>query len=385
MKIDRVVYLTQTPFSKRDKDRFGIDIFLDHNIDVAVLDITPYMDSFVAKNYVLDSNEATYDYVKKMESFSEIKKFVLNASPNTVFISFIGESSVRSLRVLNLLFKNKNEFGIILSGSLPSIKSSKGILGRLKLLSLKNIKRLTGKAVYMLLCAKFDYSFVIASGEDSYRTIQNRYKSSGIINGHAFDYDLYLQFNQEHTTFDGKRYAVFLDEFFPFHPDYIRHGVDYSSFADAYYKKLDVFFDVVEKTFNLEVIISAHPRSYYERLPDYYNGRKIIKGDTIGLVKGSQMCLLHASTSVNFAVLYEKPTIFLTMEEIKQSNVEVMLEAMSDELNSPTIDLDFFKNNLVEIKYDKERYNIYKNRYIKRDNNPDINNWELLYRYFSDK
>ena len=73
MKIDRVVYLTQTPFSKRDKDRFGIDIFLDRNIDVAVLDITPYMDSFVAKNYVLDSNEATYDYVKKMESFSEIK------------------------------------------------------------------------------------------------------------------------------------------------------------------------------------------------------------------------------------------------------------------------------------------------------------------------
>ncbi len=379
MKIKQVVYLTQTSFSKRDKDRFGIDVFLKYGIDVVVMDVTAYMDAQVAKKYILNEQNS-YDCVKEFSTYREIEKFILSCNKDSVFISFIGESSFKSLRVLNLLYKYKKEFGIILSGSLPATNRKYGIAEKLKLLSFKNIIRLAGKAFYMFFFNKFKYSFVIASGEESYNIIKNRYKDAMVIDGHAFDYDLYLQKHRDACLFQKEDYAVFLDEFFPFHPNYIRHGVDYSHFAESYYRKLSTFFDHIEKVFNLKVVISAHPRSYYDKLPDYWNGRKFIIGNTVDLVKNSKICILHASTSVNFAVLYTKALFFVTMQEIKNSNLQSMLEAMSKELKSTIIDMDDFDENInLGIDYDESSYELYKSRYIKLKGNPDINNWELLY------
>ncbi len=384
MKIDKIVYLISTPFSKRDNDRFGADIFLGHNIEVIVLDITAYLDKYVAKNYVCDS-KINYPYVKHFDNYLEIKRFILHTSPNTIFVSFIGESSVKSLKILNLLSQYKKEFGIILSGSLPLLTNKQNLLNRFKLLSLKNIQRLIGKAVYLVWFNNFYYSFVITSGEMSHEVAQNKYKNSAIIKGHAFDYDLYLD-NDRNANMKNKEYAVFLDEFFPFHPDYLMHGIDYSSYATDYYEKLSKFFDYIEKSFEVEVIVSAHPRSYYDKLPDCWKNRKVIKTNTINLVKNSQMCLLHASTSINFAVLYHKPAVFITMKEVATSNIQVLLQAMASELNSIVVNIDDFDDNkILDIKYNKTKYDDYKKKYIKSINSPDVNNWELLYTYYTQK
>jgi hypothetical protein len=381
VKISQVVYLTQTPFSIRDCERFGVDIFFKHGIDVRVLDVTSYLDKYVANNYI--SEESKFSYVEKFDSFVKIKKYILETPENTVFISFIGESDMKSLKILNLLSKNNKEFGIALTGSLPRLSKKSNILTRIKLLNIKTIKRLLFKAFYVFFFSKWKYTFVIASGEESFEIIKQKYEGSYVIKGHAFDYDLYLD-NKEDTNIENKDYAVFLDEFFPFHPDYMRSGIDYSGFADEYYVKLSNVFSYIEKTFDLEVIIAAHPRSNYENLPNYWDGRKFIKGNTINLVKNSKMCLLHASTSINFAVLYNIPTIFITMSEVKKSNLEAVLEAMATELDSKIVDLDS-SYNIDEINYNKVRYKKYVNKYIKSTKSINLNNWELLYNSYMNK
>lgn len=379
-----IVYLTETPFSKRDKERFGVDRFLNHGIQVTVLDVTYYMDKYVAENYHTVDQEM-HDYVLKLKRFEEIKKFIVNTEDTTVFISFIGASSIKSLRILNVLSRYNKEFGIILSGSLPSMGAKQKINTHLKLFNLKNFLRLSLKAIYLMLTKKVKYSFVIASGSQSYATIGKSYEAEKIISGHAFDYDVYLE-HKDDVSIKGQGYIVFLDEFVPFHPDYIRHGIDRSGIAEVYYKKLADLFDKLESYYKIPVVICAHPRSYYDELPDYWKGRKYILGDTVNLVKNAKLCLLHASTSINFAVLFKKPILFITMNELKNSNVQVLLEAMADELKAKIIDIDDLNTEGIEHPQIAETmYEQYKRKYIKRDDGQSINNWELLYDFFAQK
>jgi hypothetical protein len=381
VSIEQIVYLIETPFSKRDYNRFGIEVFNKHGINATVLDLTYYMDQNVAKKYHSTDN-TDYPYVLKLKTYMEIKKFILTSKQNTVFVSFLGDSSIHSLKILHLLSKHNKEFGIIISGSLPLTSVKQKLSSQLKLFNLKNFFRLCLKAIYLIFTTKPKYSFVIASGSESYKTIRKRYITDNLLPGHAFDYDLYLE-HQNETATNYQNYIVFLDEFLPFHPDYIRHGIDLSHIAEAYYGKLTNLFDKIEQYYNMPVVISAHPRSYYDELPDYWQGRKCILGGTISLVKNASLCLLHASTSINFAILYDKPLLFITMDEIKNSNTQILLAAMVQELQSNVIDLDdlheeYFKN----IAFSTANYEAYKIQYIKRDDSNNINNWEILYNHY---
>lgn len=375
----QIVYLIQTPLSERDTERFGIQRFLDRNVEVTVLDLTYYMDKYIFEHYVVHSQTA-YPYVQQLYTYKEIKSFIATTSQNTVFISFIGDSSIKSLRVLRLLALYKKKFGIIFSGSLPSAGTKQNVCLKLKLLSFSNLKRLFGKAFYLLFSPKIDYSFVIASGQKSLEIINKKYRNSAIIQGHAFDYDLYLE-NQRSASSD-KEYILFLDEYFPFHPDYFFLRKDYTGLAEGYNRKLTRYFDTLENLFGIEVIIAAHPRSEYENFPDYWKGRKCIRGNTLKLVQNAKLCLLHASTSINFVVLYDKPSVFITMDEIKPTNIQMPLEAMAKAVNGIIVDLDNESSDTLDYSGIEYSYNDYKTNYIKCENSPDINNWDLLYHFY---
>jgi len=379
MPISQIVYLIQTPLSERDIERFGVQRFINHNVNVVVLDLTYYLDKYVFDNYVVDSN-VTYSYVQQLRSYKEIKDFIATTSNDTVFISLIGESSIKSLRVLKLLSLYKKKFGIIFSGSLPTIDAKQNIWRKLRLLSLSNLKRLLGKALYMLFSPKIDYSFVIASGKKSFEIIEKKYRTATVIQGHAFDYDLYLE--NQHSSSSDQEYILFLDEYFPFHPDYFFLRKDYTALADGYNRKLTRYFDTLENMFGIEVIIAAHPRSKYENFPDYWKGRKCIRGNTLNLVQNAKLCLLHASTSINFVVLYNKPSVFITMDEIKQTNIQMTLEAMAKSVNGILVDLDNEHSKDIDYSGQEFFYNDYKNNYIKCEDSPDINNWDLLYNFY---
>ena len=66
--------------------------------------------------------------------------------------------------------------------------------------------------------------------------------------------------------FLNKRYCVFIDQGYPSHPDLIKNGYvneDEIKFIEMYNR----FFDYIEKTYNIEVIIAKHPKS---RIPDSF-------------------------------------------------------------------------------------------------------------------
>lgn len=131
--------------------------------------------------------------------------------------------------------------------------------------------------------------------------------------GHFFlnhpDYDLWLK-KQESLLITDEKFVVFLDEFFPLHPDLLHLlQVDLSVETSSYRNSLSSFFSKLEEEVGMKVVIAAHPKSNYTI--DDFDGRKIVYGKTMELVQQSSLVLTHGSSSVNFAVLTNKPIVFL--------------------------------------------------------------------------
>ena len=55
-----------------------------------------------------------------------------------------------------------------------------------------------------------------------------------------------------------------------FSPDYLYMGVEPPVSADEYYPRVCLFFEFLEKKFNLHVIIAAHPSSDYNQKKDIF-------------------------------------------------------------------------------------------------------------------
>jgi len=176
--------------------------------------------------------------------------------------------------------------------------------------------------------------------------------------------------------------AVFLDEYFPFHPDNIHLGRKPPVTADEYYPLLCKFFNYVEEELGLNVVIAAHPRSHYDKLPDFFQGRKVIRGKTVELVKKSKLVILHDSTAANFSVLYKKPMIFVTMDRLEE-NVYGSGDSISSFASyfrkmpiniSRNTNIDLGKEVLIY----EEEYAKYKHDFIKIEGTEETPFWQVV-------
>ena len=200
-----------------------------------------------------------------------------------------------------------------------------------------------------------------------------------LIKGHSFDYDIFLELNNKNSNLNLKPYAVFLDQCLPFHPAVTYRGENQKVTKEKYFPALNDFFKSFENKTGLEIIFAAHPRSRYDLYPEFLYGRKYFINKTSELVKNSKLVLLHTTTSISYAVLYNKPIIFITTDEYIKSFDDFRMHSYSRSLNSLLFNIDD-KNNYSKIpkndkiySFDKAKYEEYKNNYVKFPGTPDKN------------
>ena len=176
-------------------------------------------------------------------------------------------------------------------------------------------------------------------------------------------------------------YAVFLDEFWPFHPEAVYTEMPFPVTAEDYYPKLVHFFERVERDLGLQVVIAAHPKSYYERLPDYFGGRKVVWGKTVRLVKDAKLAMMHDSASLNFVVLYHKPVLFLSCALHPAWANHIRVDRMAAVFGKQPINLDELAPTIdwkAELKVDEGVYKSYQEKYIKQSGSPDKPAWQIF-------
>lgn len=377
-----LIYLIATPFNKRDRDRFGIDIMRNQGFEVKIWDVFPIIRPDLSGLKVI--NACSDSQMTQFVSFAQFEEAILKLRSQSVFLAILPVDD-DSLRIYKIFNANSIPYIRLVSAQRPPVKrtmidlirdaSYASIINKL----LRKNKQYLSEDQPIALIGKIS------------QQQKNLYSKSQIIDTHALDYDLYLQnCSSDISPIVEDQYAVFVDigQAGSYHQDiHIGRQKEFISSGD-YFDDLNHYLDYFEKTYCKKVIIAAHPRVIYEK--NVYGERKIVYNKTIDLIRGSSIVLMHHSLAVNFAVLFNKPIIFILYnQKFRQCSRKKYPKAFSNALGS-TNEVTMGESSsyyhpwvkLAKINYGK--YKIFKESYIKNPETPLINSWEILSQYLNE-
>jgi len=336
-----LLILLPGPYLFRDHERYGIDI-LKKYFSVSVVDYTSWMNKNFWKTYsenLYRSNEHVVISCKE-----DFLNFVNNINNAIVLDNgSINEEIIWMRKVL----KEKNSVFVSYYINLlpyPKINKLKTITKFLKL-ALKPTKFL--KKLSYFFTTKISHDIAVLGGLASLE----KTKAINKINAHCMDYDVYLKIKDK--TFDDNNvssYAVFLDQDFISHPDYDLLKIKKDISPLEYYTMLIKFLKKFSNKTKLKIKFAVHPKCTNKKLSNLLQGIDYSIHNTAELVKKSKVVLLHDSTSISYAVLFNKPTIMLTSDQLNKSFLGPRIKNLAKIVNSEIIHMDRYLNNEVNLK-----------------------------------
>lgn len=366
--INKVVYIGYLPLTEKVIEDFYFQNLRDKGIAVEYWDLSEIYFKGIFDNHLKD------DCIFKINTFSALEGMIKQQYIlSTLFLSNI-TFEYKVLTLYRILSKYNCKTSFFARGALPFPKAASRIGSFiLKLQKALNIDLLLGfvKNKYAYFLKKKGivkpHALVFRAGEKGIQTIgvgsDIENEKSKILDVNSFDYDKYVKTKNSEKLVINK-YCVFLDEYFPFHPDFEMLNIRTIE-ANEYYDNLNRFFDLLENKFKVEVVIAAHPKAdkYIEK--DYFNNRKVFFNKSAELTRNSEFVIVHCSTSVSFAVLNKKPILTLTSNAIKEvmPNYFNFITHFSEILDSSLINIDDSKPTEIilrepnPVKYSKYAYN----------------------------
>lgn len=360
----KIVFIPNLPYTYRDHKRFGVEYFMDKGHDVEIMDVHKVL----IPGYKEKVDIEYFTFEKHWEPQTEedilirIKKLTKN---DFVFFYIAGFNAIKLLKEMK---KNTQaKFITYVGGSIPTTTVSCTLFDSLK----KQVKNFVKSFIpkYQL---KFDTDYYISGApKDEIICSSLITKKTKIIKSNSRDYNLCLKSKAYKNE---KQYCVFLDTDAIDASDYVLFGNSAKKDIETYLKKLTGFFEWIEKEYNLDVIIAAHPKSRIYK--DKLDGFKVLHGKSVELVHGSEFVINEGTTAISYAIFFNKPLIFFTFKEINFFCHHVC--AFTKELQKEVIDIDVIDKK----KFDKElknknRYSYYKNNYMTYEDT-NVNTYEMI-------
>ncbi len=393
-----MVVLSRIPFTDAVAEQVRIVALVAYGVDVIVYDL-----SFLNKKYQNIEATVTKCPVVKIKTISEFKHRLKTFHPHVYLDLIYGLSGIQADAyhiIFRLLKKYNAQYYVLAMGTLPSTlvrdnrRSFQQIMKKIKLI--KNLSvlsayvkascRIIGNKLIRRLIDHYQLPLNIFSCTnevlDSYLTRYNLSKVN-VIPIHSLDYDRYLLNQNKTKPVDiPNNYCVFADDGLVAHPDFsVLNDTQKPVMAKSYQRSICQFFDRVEELTGLEVVIAAHPRVNYDASPNLFGNRKIIQGKTIQLIEHSQLVLTHYSTSISYAILYNKPLALLLTDEMIQKNYDRMSYTFSATLGIPVFNMDEDReqnDNLADYSNWVKDYDHYRYSYIQSKLLGDSFFWETV-------
>lgn len=367
----KVIYISYIPLSPKILKDFFINDLRQNGIETAYWDLSKlYFPKQFKKKDILN------DWEKQFRTFSQLKKTIKiqNKTGNIFYIPIITYTG-KVLRLFRLLTKNQCKILFFARGMLPSpslsatdrfktLLSSKELLDKGYLFILNRIAHFYKKMGWVKPYDAFFYA-----GSEGYHTIgigANIDKKHSIqIPVNSFDYDKYLT-KKGTPPFIDQPYIVFLDEYLPYHPDFLMFNMKTID-AKEYYDQINNFFDKLESQMKLKVVIAAHPKADLYQTENPFNGRQVFFNKTCELVKDSKFIVAHMSTAISFSVLYKKPILLLSTTGIRETiySHHLFIENFAKQLNTTMILWDNINDAADKIpEVDNQAYDQYIYKYL---------------------
>lgn len=359
----KVIYISFIRLTDKTSRDWLLDFLIKKGIHVEFWDIV----GLVRQSYQEESAK-TAKYLKIISSYEELESRIkCSDNKEAIYVILVSYASF-TIRFFRLL-KKYNCFTMFFSwGSWP-IKSKSffehahfiassplsyisSFIGRLKTFAYR----------YFGLVNPFDVLF--CAGET---LLKIPHHASKVVPINFADY-YQFQLNQNVAPIIQGPYAVFLDVFLPFHPDAQLLGWGAVN-PEIYYSSLNRFFEILENKYGVKVVVAAHPRSFYGN-KNPFNQRQIIFGNTANVVKHSNFVISHSSSSQSYAILNEKPLIFIytndMIEVYKSTPYLYEIYDSADYLDATLLNIDnVLSQQDIEIKrVSQDRYDFYKYNFL---------------------
>lgn len=360
--------LIHQPVTQRLFEDFFIKRLEKEGIDVKFYDLTEvFHKNLKIVGEVKSSKVVKFDKIEGLRS-----QIIKDDKHKTLYIPyFIYEYKV--LEVYKIFSKFNCNIAFMGRGMLPFPNVNKSLFSILvknfpSFFDLGFLKRGIGKLYATFLkkkgyVKKFDVIF--NAGYMGHYTCGTGFEmnSAKLIPFNSTDYTRYLRSLNSKFSISKPQYAVFLDEYLPFHPDVEMAGMK-TVHPESYFKELNTFFSKIEDSLQMEVVIAAHPKSNYNKNP--YDGRILIKGETENLIKNSALVIDHFSTAISYAILNEKPLFIFYTEEmnIVFPNLIKYAHHVSSILDVEIANITKEKQINFSLKINKEKYSEYKYNYL---------------------
>lgn len=296
----RIIIICHEPLTVRIKSNFYIDEFINAGFDLEYWDLSQAIYPGIMLIDQLDM-----PYVTKIDNLDALQKALDSEDiRNTIFIVEV-----------NFSWNNRYVFKILSDKGCYTVRIDMygntvlkvPLKSKLTDISLSRIPAILNRRIQQ---KRFD-SFIKKYNVKGFDKI---YSSSLLMEGRVpINHPDYEAFQKSLVIEPENNHIVFLDVFFPLHPDLVFMYRTQNVSAKCYQESLRAFFDKVEAKYNLPVVIAAHPKSNYGG--SEFGDREIIKGNTALLVRKAAMVFLHSSNSVSTVILNNKPFELITNTE----------------------------------------------------------------------
>lgn len=385
----RVIFLVEYPFDERDYNRFGVEILQKNGFAVEVWDFTSVLHPTFNVHVKVPDPIRYYGH-HKFSTNQAMMAALSDLNPLCFVVCRLGYR-YDTWPIYRALSQTMVKYCVMTTSAIPACAPQRAVLYTYA----KRITRLLQSPLWKILNKTFPFlpltwvrvrpaTVLLAGGERSTLCDYPVSKQTTILWTHALDYDIFLEEQDQPLKSAGQKTGVFLDEYMPFHPDYSYMGVPSPTKPEEYYPALCGLFDQLERECGIQVLIAAHPCAQYEDRCAYFGGRPIHRGRTAELVRQATLTIAHSSTAINFAVLFEKPVLFITTKRLEQSPATgPLIAGMSAWLKKAPINLDGLQHIDWEKEFtvDKAAYACYREGYIKKAGTPEQPLWEIFSQY----
>ena len=297
----RLHVFTWLPLHKKLEEDLSLKSFKNSGINVVFVDLS----EMLLPIQTIKKDNLDYEVVC-ISSWVKLSSYVFKERKNITHALIYMPLIAKTLLGYIILFRIKGQIAHFSIGHMPREKYIKAKFwsDKFKITFRSFILKILS---IVSLIKKFDVVFFAGK-----KGLEINPTGEKFIPFNHYDMDRMLKKKHE-TEIQKRRYWVFIDSDLTQSSDLIALGYKLIE-EDEYLNQLDRFFKKIELRFNIDIVVSAHPKSRYKNTR--FNKREIFKGQSFELVESSEGVLIHNSTALNFAVLQQKPIIFMTSNDI---------------------------------------------------------------------
>lgn len=379
--IKNLFFIHSFPFSKEAYNSNAFEHFLSVGYQVKFLDIANLI-----KHCKFEKNYTDFlkQHIISIHSRKEFSSFLSRHKDDSIIVTDVGLLS-KTAWVYNSIFKQHIPYILFerptfqLGTLNRTAQSHMAIAQQLGRLDTRKICRKPQEIFQYLLAKQKKYApELILTSKERLSAEKRALRTVDTPIFRTVNPDYISAQNTVEEKVSDTPYAVFIDQFFVHHPDFKSKHIIHHFSAKEYYTELNKYLLGFSQQNKLKIIIAAHPRRTDAYKQDFDSTFDLYQNQTAHLIKHAEVVLMHFSTAINFAVIFEKPFLLLNSKLFNKSNIKESIELIAKAFNTTTEDMGKGAINTTSPKVYTAQYEDYFQKYIKAEGAIDKSFKDLL-------